>query len=99
MQKTTIQVLLDAYTKRGKEVEHRMLNCFDESNKAAFAIDKTINDMIVKDLKASLATEKSQIIAAWMDGAYAENGTSASDYYLTTFTALDGDKSKENGAT
>lgn len=97
MQKTTIQVLLDAYTKRGKEVERRMLNCFDESNKAAFAIDKTINDMIVKDLKASLPAEQSQIEAAYRAGLN-ETHFTPSDYYLTTFTAPDGDKSKENGS-
>lgn len=52
-------------------------------------------------LQSLLPAEQSQIEAAWLDGltvGIAPDGNEnmdASDYYLTTFTSPDGDKSKE----
>jgi len=92
MQKTTIQKAIASLVKRRQ-------GYIEKPSSEQYITDIRISEIgsNIAILQSLLPAEQSQIEAAWLDGAYADDGTAASDYYLTTFTALDGDKTDNNG--
>lgn len=94
--KTAIQQAIEKYEFR-LAIEKQLIDFAGNHNaKNVHRNRASVLEKCIFDLQSLLPAEQSQIKAAYMEDRSDEpKFKSASDYYLTTFTSPDGDKSKE----